>query len=131
MVNALDSLVNQPLEILVEMNRTTALATILVGCLMAACASQPEMSGSTDGPQASASEAPDSEQLEEIKQNAEQVSLARVPRGTDVVCERVVPTGSFIPERRCQTRTAMREETEAAQEWLRSDGTNGAISEVR
>ena len=108
-----------------------ALVAILGGGLLAACATQQEVSESANAQQASAAEAPDSETLQEIKLNAEQVSLARAPQESDVVCERVVPTGSLIPQRRCKTRAALREETEQAQEWLRSDGTRGAITEVR
>ena len=81
--------------------------------------------------QANDAEAPDAETLQEIRLNAEQVALQSQPQDSDVVCERVVPTGSLIPQRRCLTRAAMREETEQAQEWLRSDGSRGAITEVR
>jgi len=115
----------------VELNRSMALVAILGSGLLAACAAQQDMSESTDAAQASAAEAPDSETLQEIKLNAEQVSLARPPQESDVVCERVAPTGSLIPKRRCVTRAAMREETEQAQEWLRSDGARGSITEVR
>ena len=104
---------------------------ILCTGLLAACATQQEVSPATDAQQASAAEAADSETLQEIKLNAEQVSLARSPQETDIVCERVAPTGSLIPKRRCVTRAALREETEQAQEWLRSDGTRGSITEVR
>ena len=108
-----------------------ALVAILGSGLLAACAAQQEMSESADAAQASAGEAPDSGTLQEIKLSAEQVSLAPAPQESDVVCERVVPTGSLIPKRRCVTRAALREETEQAQEWLRSGGTRGAITEVR
>ena len=105
-----------------------ALVAIL-GCgLLAACASQQEVA---DPQQASAAEAPDAETLQEIRLNAEQVALAPEPQQSDVVCERIAPTGSHIPQRRCLSRAAIREETEQAQEWLRSDGTRGAITEVR
>ncbi len=105
-----------------------ALVAIL-GCgLLTACASQQE---AADPQQANAAEAPDAETLQEIRLNAEQVALAREPQESDVVCERVTPTGSHIPQRRCVSRAAMREESEQAQEWLRSDGTRGAITEVR
>ena len=113
------------------MNRVMALAAILSAGLLAACATQQETSGSADAQQASAAEAPDSETLQEIRLNAEQVALTRPPQESDVVCERIAPTGSHIPQRRCLTRAALREETEQAQEWLRSDGTRGAITEVR
>ena len=113
------------------MNGIMALNAILGVALLAGCAAQQEMSESANAQQASAAEAPDSETLQEIKLNAEQVSLARAPQDSDVVCERVVPTGSLIPKRRCVTRQALRDETEQAQEWLRSDGTRGAITEVR
>ncbi len=113
------------------MNGIMALVAILGSSVLAACATQQEVSESADAQQASAAEASDSETLQEIKLNAEQVSLARAPQDSDVVCERVVPTGSLIPKRRCVTRAALREETEQAQEWLRSDGTRGAITEVR
>ena len=114
-----------------EVNRIVALVAILCSALLAACATQQEVSDSADAAQASATEAPDSETLQEIKLNAEQVSLARAPQESDVVCERVAPTGSLIPKERCVTRAALREETEQAQEWLRSDGTRGSITEVR
>ena len=114
-----------------EMNRTMALVAILSGSLLAACAAQQELSESADTQQASSAEAPDSETLEEIRLNAEQVALTRPPQDSDVVCERIAPTGSHIPQRRCLSRAALREETEQAQEWLRSDGTRGAITEVR
>ena len=114
-----------------EVNRSMALVAVLGGSLLAACATQQEMSEGTDAAQASADEAPDSETLQEIKLNAEQVALTRPPQESDVVCERVAPTGSHIPQRRCVTRAALREETEQAQEWLRSDGTRGGITEVR
>ena len=81
--------------------------------------------------QANDAEAPDTETLQEIRLNAEQVALQRPPQDSDVVCERIAPTGSHIPQRRCVTRAALREETEQAQEWLRSDGTRGGITEVR
>ena len=113
------------------MNRVMALAAILSAGLLAACATQQEMSGSADAQQANAAEAPDSDTLQEIRLNAEQVALTRPPQESDVVCERVAPTGSHIPQRRCQTRAALREETEQAQEWLRSDGTRGGITEIR
>ena len=119
------------MEILVELNRTMALAALLGSGLLAACAAQQDMSESADAQQANAAEAPDSETLQEIRLNAEQVALTRPPQDSDVVCERMAPTGSHIPQRRCVTRAALREETEQAQEWLRSDGTRGAITEVR
>ena len=114
-----------------ELNRIMALVAMLGAGLLAACATQQELSESTNAQQASAAEAPDSETLQEIKLNAEQVSLALPAQESDVVCERVVPTGSLIPIERCVTRAALREETEQAQEWLRSDGTRGSITEVR
>ena len=114
-----------------EMNRTMALVAILSGSLLAACAARQDMSESADAQQANSAEAPDSETLQEIRLNAEQVALTRPPQESDVVCERVAPTGSHIPQRRCVTRAALREETEQAQEWLRSDGTRGGITEVR
>ena len=119
------------MEILVELNRTMALVAILGSGLLAGCAAQQDMSQSADAQQANAAEAPDSETLQEIRLNAEQVALTRPPQESDVVCERIAPTGSHIPQRRCLTRAALREETEQAQEWLRSDGTRGGITEVR
>ena len=119
------------MEILVELNRIMALVALMGSGLLAACAAQQDMSGSADAQQANAAEAPDSETLQEIRLNAEQVALTRPPRESDVVCQRIAPTGSHIPQRRCVTRTALREETEQAQEWLRSGGTRGAITEVR
>lgn len=114
-----------------EMNRTMALVAILSGSLLAACAARQDMPESADAQQANDAEAPDAETLQEIRLNAEQVALQRPPRDSDVVCERIAPTGSHIPQRRCVTRAALREETEQAQEWLRSDGTRGGITEVR
>lgn len=113
------------------MNRTMALVAILGGSLLAACAAQQEMVESADTQQASSAEAPDSDTLQEIRLNAEQVALTRPPQESDVVCQRVAPTGSHIPQRRCVTRAALREEAEMAQEWLRSDGTRGGVTEVR
>ena len=114
-----------------EVNRIMALVAILSAGLLAACAPQQDLPPATDAQQASAVEPPDSETLQEIRLNAEQVSLARPAQESDVVCERVAPTGSFIPKERCVTRAALREETEQAQEWLRSDGTRGSVTEVR
>lgn len=114
-----------------ELTRTMALVAILSSGLLAACATQQEMSGSADVQQANSAEPPDSDSLQEIRLNAEQVALTRPPQDSDVVCERIAPTGSHIPQRRCLTRSALREETEQAQEWLRSDGTRGGITEVR
>ena len=115
---------------LVKKDRSMALVAVLCSALLAGCAGQQEVSGNA-ALQANDAEAPDDETLQEIRLNAEQVALTRPPQESDVVCERVVPTGSLIPQRRCVTRAAMREETEQAQEWLRSDGTRGAITEVR
>ena len=109
--------------------RSMVLVAFLFSALLAGCAGQQEVSGN-ESSQANA-EAPDAETLQEIRLNAEQVALQRPPQESDVVCERIAPTGSHIPQRRCVTRAALREETEQAQEWLRSDGTRGAITEVR
>ncbi len=111
-------------------DRSMALVAVLCSALLAGCAGQPEVPEDA-ALQAKDAEAPDAETLQEIRLNAEQVALQSQPQNSDVVCERVVPTGSLIPQRRCMTRAAMREETEQAQEWLRSDGTRGAITEVR
>ena len=107
-----------------------ALIAVLYSALLAGCAGQPEVSGSAS-PQANDAAALDAETLREIRLNAERVALRHEPQDSDVVCERVIRTGSLIPQRRCLTRAALREETEQAQEWLRSDGTRGAITEVR
>ena len=111
-------------------DRSMALFAVLLSALLAGCAGQQEVSGDA-ALQANDAEAPDAETLQEIRLNAEQVALTRPPQESDVVCERVAPTGSHIPQRRCVTRAALREETEQAQEWLRSDGTRGGITEVR
>lgn len=111
-------------------DRSMALFAVLLSALLAGCAGQQEVSGSA-ALQANDAEAPDTETLQEIRLNAEQVALQRPPQDSDVVCERIAPTGSHIPQRRCVTRAALREETEQAQEWLRSDGTRGGITEVR
>ena len=108
-----------------------ALVTILGGGLLAACATQQEMPGSANVLQASAAEAPDAETVQEIKGNAQQVSLTDLPRDSEIVCQRITPTGSLIPKRRCMTRAALREVTEQAQEWLRSDGERGSVTEAR
>jgi len=115
---------------LVKKDRSMALFAVLLSALLAGCAGQQEVSGDA-ALQANDAEAPDAETLQEIKLNAEQVALTRPPQDSDVVCERVVPTGSLIPQRRCVTRAALREETEQAQEWLRSGGSRGAVTEVR
>ena len=111
-------------------DRSMALVAVLCSALLAGCAGQQEVSGNAVL-QANAAEAPDAETLQEIRLNAEQVALQNQPQDSDVVCERTAPTGSHIPQRRCLTRAALREETEQAQEWLRSDGTRGGITEVR
>ncbi|MCZ0951111.1 MAG: hypothetical protein OXU28_01010 [Chloroflexota bacterium] len=111
-------------------DRSMALFAVLLSALLAGCAGQQEVSGDA-ALQANDAEAPDAETLQEIRLNAEQVALQRPPQDSDVVCERIAPTGSHIPQRRCVTRAALREETEQAQEWLRSDGTRGGITEVR
>jgi len=115
---------------LVKKDRSMALFAVLLSALLAGCAGQQEVSGDA-ALQANDAEAPDAETLQEIRLNAEQVALQRPPQDSDVVCERIAPTGSHIPQRRCVTRAALREETEQAQEWLRSDGTRGGITEVR
>ena len=114
-----------------ELNRIMALVVLMGSGLLAACAAQQDMSESADAQHSSAAEAPDSETLQEIRINAEQVALTRPPQESNVVCERITPTGSHIPQRRCVTRAALREETEQAQEWLRSGGTRGSVTEVR
>lgn len=114
-----------------RMNRISILVAIFGVSLLAGCAAQQEMSPDADTQQVNSDEAPDSETLQEIRLNAEQVALQRPPQDSDVVCQRVAPTGSHIPQRRCVTRAAQREEAEQAQEWLRSDGSRGAITEVR
>ena len=111
-------------------HRSMALVAVLFSALLAGCAGQQEVSGNA-ALQANDAEAPDAETLQEIRLNAEQVALRRPPQDSNVVCERITPTGSHIPQRRCVTRAALREETEQAQEWLRSDGTRGAVTEVR
>ena len=110
------------------MKKTTAIA--LVG-LLTACAAQQETARNVRE-SAETADRPDPQTLEAIRLSARNVALAPpAPQDSDIVCERVTPTGSLIPQRRCLTREAQRQETEQAQEWLRSDGSQGAITEIR
>ena len=103
---------------------------LIVAGLLTACAAQ-QNSPRNASSQADLADQTDPQTLQEIRLNARNVPVAAVRQESEVVCERVAPTGSLIPRRRCMTREARRLETEQAQEWLRSDGTRGAISEVR
>ena len=114
-----------------KLNTGIALMVACGAVLLASCAAQQGTVASGVAQSGDAAEPIDSEVLQEIKLNARNVPVAAVPKESEIVCERVAPTGSFIPKQRCQTREARRQETEQAQEWLRSDGSRGAISEVR
>lgn len=103
---------------------------LIVAGLLGACAAQ-QNSPRNASSQANLADRTDPQTLQEIRLNARNVPVAAVRQESEVVCERVARTGSFIPRQRCMTREARRLETEQAQEWLRSDGTRGAISEVR
>ena len=103
---------------------------LVVAGLLAACAAQQDTLPAA-GEQANLADQTDPQTLQEIRLNARNVPVAAVRQESEVVCERVAPTGSHLPQRRCMTRKARRLETEQAQEWLRSDGSRGAISEVR
>ena len=100
--------------------------------LLAACAAQPESIMTAQLEPVEPTEAAaqyDPEVLQEIKTNARTVAIAPQVE-SDVVCQRVTPTGSHISERRCYTRQALRRQSEEAQEWLRSGGLRGSVSEV-
>lgn len=107
-----------------KMNGSIALLLISGAGLLGACATQQEAP-------ATAEEPIDPQALEEIRINAEPVALVAAPPESEVVCERVARTGSHLPTERCMTRSARRVETEEAQEWLRSNGQRGSLTEVR
>ena len=46
--------------------------------------------------------------------------------GDHVICDDVVPTGSHIPRRRCQTLRQRDREAADSQEWLASKGRSGS-----
>ena len=111
-------------------------AALLVGTmLVVACAGQPDAPEDGQLGLVAAGES-GSEELEEIRLNAEAVRLggnapSRPTLGSDTVCEDFTPTGSHLSKTRCTTRAERRREAEEAQEWMRTDGISGSISTSR
>ena len=111
------------------MKLISAVAALASVFLLAACAAQPEPIVTAQLEPVDPSAQYDPEVLQEIKTNAKTVAIAPQLE-SEVVCQRVTPTGSHISERRCYSKQALRRQSEEAQEWLRSGGMRGSISEV-
>ena len=99
---------------------------------LAACAAQREAPETAQPETVDVAAQHDPQTLQEIKLSAETVALE--PAGTnsdsELVCRQERRPGSHISERRCYTRAAVRRQAEEAQEWLRTGGTAGSITEV-
>lgn len=62
-------------------------------------------------------------------ENVSEVPIRQEPTNGDrVVCENVVPTGSHIPRRRCNTQRQRDQQAADAQEWLRTGGERGSVT---
>jgi hypothetical protein len=74
----------------------------------------------------------DPQTLQEIKVNVKTVAMlpTRPSADDDVICVREKTTGSHIATDRCYTREQQRRRNSEAQEWLRSGGLSGSVSEV-
>ena len=109
---------------------TTALLVSIV--FLAACAAQREAPETAQLEPVEVAAQHDPQTLQEIKLNAETVALGQAPRDSDseVVCRKETRPGSHISERRCYTRAALRQRTDEAQEWLRTGGAAGSLTEV-
>jgi len=113
------------------MKLISATALLAGVILLAACAAQPTALEIAQSAQADAAAQFDPETLEEIRLSAETISLPRSLADSEVVCQRVQRVGSHMRRQVCLTRAEWRRQSEEAQEWMRSDGQQGAITEIR
>ena len=106
-------------------------ATLATGILLVACAAQPEPTNTAQLQQVEVA-TQRLGQTADAKTVALTGTAARTASATNsgVVCRRVRPTGSYISKRQCLTREDWQLQAEQAQEWMRTDGISGSVSEV-
>jgi hypothetical protein len=111
------------------MRRTSVGAEVLFLALVSACASN----HSAPDPTQQAATTADPQKLEEIKLNVENIALvpsgqSRLPSDDRVVCIKENRTNSYLPSNRCRTKRQRSEESDRAQEWMRSGGEFGSVN---
>ena len=108
---------------------------VSIGSLIA-CAAQQDAPETAESVSVGVAAELDPQTLQEIKLSAETVALAGAPTDSDgesdsdLVCRNERRPGSHISERHCYTRAALRQRSDEAQEWLRTGGAAGSITEV-
>ena len=114
------------------MRQASEFVGLLFGMLITACVSN---NPTVESPQQAEVPA-DSQHLQEIALNVK--SLALVPTENNVlasddrlVCTRERRTSSHIPTNRCRTKSQRRDESERAQEWMRTQGEFGSVNVLK
>ena len=97
--------------------------------LILACTTQPQLPQIVESDSADLAEPLDPQLLREIRVTAKAVALSP-PMDSDVVCQRITPTGSHLSKPPCDRSSSLRRQREEAQEGLRSDGLDGSVSGV-
>jgi hypothetical protein len=107
-------------------NRVSSYPALILASLVSACATQ------TPAPSAGhAAAAVSAEEAHELAAKARVVNVEpRTAGAEDAVCRKEQVTGSHRPKTICQTQTQRRAVRAAAQEWYRSGGRVGEISQV-
>ena len=112
------------------MKLIVAIALVAGVVLLAACAAQPGIPEAVQLAQVDVAAQHAPEVLEEIRLNAETINLYRMPTDSDIVCQRAHRAGTHIRREICLTRAEWRRLSREAQEWMRTDGQQGSISQL-
>jgi len=112
-----------------------AIAAFIQVCLVAfflGCASQPtpEPTQLAQASPENSQAATDEESVEELRQNSQTVAISPGTPNDDVYCVMEKRTGSHMREERCYSRSAQQRVNREAQEWLRTGGQRGSISNI-
>jgi hypothetical protein len=107
-------------------NRVSSYFPVILASLVSACTTQPP--APSVGHAAAAVSA---EEAHELAARAKVVDVeSRTAGGEEAICRKEQVTGSHRPKTICQTQAQRRAVRAAAQEWYRSGGRVGEISQV-
>ena len=114
------------------MRQASGFVGLLFGMVISACGSNYSIVEPPQQAEVAAGEQP----LQEITLNGK--SLALVPSEDNalasddrLVCTRERRTSSHIPTNRCRTKAQRRDESERAQEWMRTQGECGSVNVLK
>ncbi|MFL2554634.1 MAG: hypothetical protein ACJ0S4_08065 [Candidatus Rariloculaceae bacterium] len=115
------------------MRQASGFVVLLFGMVISACGSNYSIVEPPQQAQVTAGEQPP---LQEITLNVKSLALApsannALASDDRLVCTRERRTSSHIPTNRCRTKAQRRDESERAQEWMRTQGEFGSVNVLK